>query len=206
MPYSMPLWTILAKWPAPDRAGVHEAGVALGLEGVEGRLHLGDVLRRRRRTSARSRSSGPRPRRRRRSRRSRCPSRRACAALRLVVGPPRVAAVDDEVALVEQVAELLDRLPGRRRRPAPSPRRPSGAAAAATMSSRLRDVARRRGCGRSRRRCARRCAAAVAHVAAHLAEPDESDLHACCLLACGAAGAVAVLAGGQESRRRGISR
>ena len=44
MAYSMPLWTILAKWPAPTLAGVDEAGLALGLERVEGRLHLGDVV------------------------------------------------------------------------------------------------------------------------------------------------------------------
>ena len=44
MAYSMPLWTILEKWPAPAAAGVHEAELALGLERVEGRLDLGDVL------------------------------------------------------------------------------------------------------------------------------------------------------------------
>ena len=72
----------LGEVPGADLAGVHGAELALGLERVEGRLHLRDVVGRSRRTSGRSRSPGPRHRRRRRSRRSRCPSRpasRRCA-------------------------------------------------------------------------------------------------------------------------------
>ena len=112
MAYSMPLWTILEKWPAPDLAGVHEAELALGLERVEGRLHLGDV---RRRAAVHQRVAvleAPDPA-------GDAAVDEADALLGeqvgvgLVVGPPRVAAVDDEVALAEQLAELLDRLAGR---------------------------------------------------------------------------------------------
>ena len=80
MAYSMPLWTILAKWPAPTLPACTAAELALGLERVEDRLRPWRRRRRRRRTSGRSRSPGPRRRRRRRSRRSRCPWRTSSSA------------------------------------------------------------------------------------------------------------------------------
>ena len=167
----------LGEVPGADLAGVHEAELALGLERVEDRLHLRDVARRRRRPSARSRSPGPRRRRRRRSRRSRCPCSPSSSALRLVVGPAGVAAVDDDVALAEQLAE-------RRRRSARvgSPagtitQTTLGAGSCSTMLLEAVDVADVRvavvaddGVPGA--------AQPLAHVAAHLAEPDESELHA----------------------------
>ena len=89
----------------------------------------------------------------------------------LVVGPARVAAVDDHVALAEQLAERRDGLAGRVAGRAPSPRRPWGAGSASTSASRRVDVgdvgvavvADDRVPG---------VAQPVAHVAAHLAEPD----------------------------------
>ena len=93
-------------------AGVDHPGLALGLERLEGRQHLLDVL------VAAAVHQGIAV--------LEAPDAAGDAAVDetdalllehrgvgLVVGPARVAAVDDEVTLAEQSAELLDGLPGR---------------------------------------------------------------------------------------------
>ena len=71
-PYSMPLWTIFVKWPAPDGADVRVA--VLGRERSRRSARRARSRRRRRRPSGSSRPRGPRSRPRPRSRRSGCPS------------------------------------------------------------------------------------------------------------------------------------
>ena len=183
MAYSMPLWTIFAKWPAPTVAGVHEAGVALGLERVEDRLHLGDVARRSRRTSARSRSPGPRRRRRRRSRRSRCPSRRAASAcswssVQRELPPSTTRSPSPSSSPSSSIVSRVGSPAGTITQTTFGAR-----AAASTSVGEAADVgdvgvavvADDRVPG---------VAQPVAHVAAHLAETDETDVHAQSLLEC----------------------
>ena len=192
-----------------DLAGVDGAEVALGLEGVEGRLHLGDV--------------GGVAAVHQRVAVLQAPDAAGDAAVDVadlllgeqlgvgdVVGPARVAAVDDHVALAEQVGELLDRRRGSGRRRAPSPTRPWGSAAPrrapASESTSLTSGLRSSPTTVSP---ARRMP--LAHVAAHLAEPDESDVHVASLAVRsrrGVRGSWPVSASDvrQPSRRRGISR
>ena len=66
IPYSIPLWTIFTKWPAPDGADVRVAAL-LG-QVLRGTARSARTRRRRRRPSRSSPPSGPRPRRRRRRR------------------------------------------------------------------------------------------------------------------------------------------
>ena len=160
----------LAEVAGADRAGVHEArvagvllpGLVLGdrrLEGVEDRLHLGDVV-----LAAADHQ---------RVAVLQAPDAAGDAGVdvadallaqhhvvHLVVGELRVAAVDDDVALAEQLAELA--------RPSPGSGRPTGTITQTTrgrlerLDQRLQavDVPLARRCGRSRRPRGRRGAAA----------------------------------------------
>ena len=94
----------------------------------------------------------------------------------LVVGELRVAAVDDDVARAEQLAELLDRGPGRLARRAPSPRPPAGRRSASTRASRL-STSRLPGLWSKPDDLVAGAAEPLGHVAAHLAQPDQPHLH-----------------------------
>ena len=202
MAYSMPLWTILAKWPAPDLAGVDEPEVALGLERVEGRLHLRDVV------VGAAAHQGVAV--------LQAPDAAGDAAVdeadallgqqlgvHLVVGPLGVAAVDDQVALAEQLAERPHRLAGRVAGGHHHPHDLGGGQlldhlleAADVGDVGVAVVADHGVAG---------VAQPGAHVAAHLAEADESDVHVTHPTA--TVGSVEQAPGRrQESRRRGISR
>ena len=175
MAYSMPLWTIFEKCPAPTVPAwtkpnspsglrVSKTGCTLATCPRVAAAHQGVAVRR-----------VPRRRRRRRSRRTRCPSRRASSACSLVVGPAGVSAVDDEVAVAEQRLELGDGLPGRvagrNHHPDDLGRRERGDQVLQAV-----DVAH---VGVAVEADDRVTAAAqpLAHVAAHLAQADESDVH-----------------------------
>ena len=82
IPYSMPLWTIFAKWPAPTVPAWTNPDSPSGCSVSKIGCSLLDRTRQCRPPSGRSPRSGPTPHRRRRSRRSRSASRRA---------PPRAA-------------------------------------------------------------------------------------------------------------------
>ena len=144
MAYSMPLWTILAKWPAPGfLPACTKPCLALGTQRVEGRLHLGDVLVGAADTSARSRSRRPQTPPETPQSTKPMPLSAEHRGVDLVVGVLGVAAVDDEVALAEQVGELGGSCRGSGRRPGPSPRPPwaaVGPGSCSTISARLADV------------------------------------------------------------------
>ena len=114
----MPLWTIFTKWPAPCGAAVQKALLGAATRRRCARSFAAR-LRRRARARRRSASAARRPRPRRRSsgssrargrrrrrwcrrRRSGCPASRSVGAAPDVVAVVRVAAVDDDVARVEQ--------------------------------------------------------------------------------------------------------
>ena len=97
MAYSMPLWTILEKWPAPTRPACTKPDSPVRTQRVEGGLHLGDVVG----IAAGHQGIAV----------LEAPDAAADAAVDeadalsaelgrvlLVVGPARVAAVDDDVA------------------------------------------------------------------------------------------------------------
>ena len=133
IPYSTPLWTIFTKWPAPASPKWRQpsGGASTSRIGAS----RCDATPRGRRPSCSSRPRGPRRRRRCRRRRSGCRARVERGGAAHVVVPVRVAAVDDRVALVEQVGERVDRLLGRVARRAPSARPCAAARACATRSS-----------------------------------------------------------------------
>ena len=144
----------LREVPGADLAGVHPAELALGLERVEDRLDELDVLlvaagHQRVAVLQAPDAAGD------------AAVDEADALVReelgvgLVVGPARVAAVDDDVALRQQPLERLHGLPGRLARRDHHPDRPRGGQC---LDHRLEavHVAERRGCGRSRPRCALR--------------------------------------------------
>ena len=190
----MPLCTILEKWPAPTRPGVHPAELAVGLERVEDGLGDRDVLVGATGHQGVAVLQAPDT--------AGHPAvdeadalRRRAARVAQVLGPPGVAAVDHEVALAEQVAEGHDGVVGRPTGRHHHPDDLGTTAAGATISSSdatsddvgVAVVADDRVPG---------VAEPGAHVAAHLPESDESDLHA----------RPSGVGGSQDSRRRGISR
>ena len=173
MPYSMPLWTILAKWPAPTGPACTKPDSPSGLSASKIGCAFATCSACRR-TSGRSRSPGPRRRRRRRQSTKPMPLLAELRGVLLVVGPAGVAAVDDEVALGQQLAERVDGdWVGA---PAGTITHTTRGAASASPARRGRRRRRGPGCGRSRRRCGRRGAGARA-CCRPSAEPDETDLH-----------------------------
>ncbi len=155
-------------------AGVHEAGVTLGLERVEGGLHLGDVGVGAAAHQGVAVLQAPDP--------AGDTAVDEPDALRgqevgvdLVVGPLGVAAVDDQVTLAEELGELLDGVAGRvaRRDHHPDDLRarqlPDHLGQARGVGDvRVAVVADHRVPG---------VAQAAPHVATHLAETDESEFH-----------------------------
>ena len=184
-PYSMPLWTIFVKWPAP-------AGPACTKPPSGGARAVNDRLRRRPRPPGAADHQAvallepPHARRTRRRRRSRSPARRSyglAPAISRVVG---VAAVDHDVAGAEQAWSSSRASLGDRARTAASPRRLGGRRASATRSARVVDgpaavgherldePARR---GRMPTTSWPRLDEPLGHVATHAAEADHPELH-----------------------------
>ena len=146
----MPLCTILAKCPAPTGpACTKPDSPALGLERVEDRHGRLDVLGRAADHQAVPVLLAP-------DAAGDADVEVADALLgeqrgvRAVVGVPRVAAVDDDVAGLEQRGQLVDGRARSARRRAPSPRRRGARPAPAASVGQRLDVGRPPGCGRSR--------------------------------------------------------
>ena len=176
-----------------DRAGVHEPVLRRRLEAVEGRLDLGDVFRG---AAGHQRVAVVEP-----------PDATrdtavdvADAALGqllggdLVVGPARVAAVDDHVALAHQLAQRRDGLPGG---VAGGNHHPDDLGTRQRLYQLLEagHVPQLGVAVEADHRVAV-AAQALAHVAAHLAEADHADVH----------GASSRVRSGQVCRRTGINR
>ena len=175
----------LAEVAGAHRAGVHEAGARhllaglvvrrRRLERVEDRLHLGDVV-----LGAADHQ---------RVAVLQAPDAAGDAGVdvadallaqhhvvHLVVGELRVPAVDDDVARAEQLAELLDRRPGRLAGRAPSPRPRAGPPAPRPAPARL-STSRLPGVAVEADHLVTGAAQPLGHVAAHLAQPDQPQLH-----------------------------
>ena len=172
-PYSIPLCTIFVKWPAPGCADVRIA--VLGRERGEDRLEALHRLVVAADHQAEAYLAAPRCRRRRRRRRSAGPSRSPRRVPPLRVMEVRVAAVDDRVALLGELQQLLEGvlrdLPCRDHHPERARR----------VELRLQLLER---CGGARldRGVVRAnvvvvLAQPVGHSVAHAAEADHSELH-----------------------------
>lgn len=174
MAYSMPLWTIFAKWPAPTFAGVHGAELTFGLEGVEDRLDPCHVVLRAAVHERVAVLEAPHAAGDTAVDEADALGRQLRGVL-LVVGPAGVAAVDHDVADREQLRELVDGGLRRRTRRDHHPHDAGGLQAVHKFPQAV-DIGEVRVAVVSDDGVA--CAAdALAHVAAHLAETDETKLH-----------------------------
>jgi hypothetical protein len=157
-----------------DLARVHRAEVALRLQGVEHRLHLGDVLLVAAVHQRVAVLQAPDAARDAAVDEADALGRQLLRVL-LVVRPAGVAAVHDDVTRLEQLGELVDRGLGRSARRNHHPHH-TGAAELVHKLPQAVDIGEVRVAVVSEDGVTR-AANPLAHVAAHLAEADETELH-----------------------------